>query len=263
MNKSIFANTPAVFATRPHSRVSDKYLFVPTIDIVGELEKHNFVPVKAVQDKSVQKGKQRVLDLSTWGKHMVTFRHKDNLDNRLKYVPELLTINAHDGRNAFRAFLGYFIKVCENGLVMGEIETQIREIHYKYVLKHDILQKLQVMYEKIEVANQQIKTAESIRLTKREIAAFAKKAHQIRFEGKKNTNPNDLLKVRRPADDNDTLWSVFNRVQENVIKGGIDYVATNGTDRYVQPTRPLANIRQSTAMNVALWSLMLQYTKRK
>jgi hypothetical protein len=48
------------------------------------------------------------------------------------------------------------------------------------------------------------------------------------------------------------LWSVFNRVQENLVKGGLSGRAANGRQ---QSTRPVQGIDQNVRLNRALWLL--------
>lgn len=48
------------------------------------------------------------------------------------------------------------------------------------------------------------------------------------------------------------LWSVFNRTQENLTKGGLSARAANGRR---QTTRPVQGIDQSVRLNRALWLL--------
>ncbi|NRE31720.1 DUF932 domain-containing protein [Burkholderia pseudomallei] len=48
------------------------------------------------------------------------------------------------------------------------------------------------------------------------------------------------------------LWSVFNRTQENLIKGGLSARAANGRR---QTTRPVQGIDNGIRLNRALWLL--------
>ncbi|MBN0030737.1 DUF932 domain-containing protein, partial [Pseudomonas aeruginosa] len=61
-----------------------------------------------------------------------------------------------------------------------------------------------------------------------------------------------ILMPRRGDDDRRDLWSVFNRTQENLIKGGLSDRAANGRR---QTTRPVQGIDQSVRLNRALWLL--------
>ncbi|MFM9755269.1 DUF932 domain-containing protein, partial [Streptomyces turgidiscabies] len=48
------------------------------------------------------------------------------------------------------------------------------------------------------------------------------------------------------------LWAVFNRVQENLVKGGLNGRTANGRN---QRTRPVQGIDQNLRLNRALWLL--------
>ena len=69
--------------------------------------------------------------------------------------------------------------------------------------------------------------------------------------------PQKLLSPRRSSEVNkDDLFTVFNIVQENVIKGG---VRGYGRDRQGHPkrirTREIKSIDQATSLNKALWTM--------
>ncbi|MGB5571100.1 MAG: DUF932 domain-containing protein, partial [Sedimenticolaceae bacterium] len=55
---------PSVFATEPHGRVTDKYGFVPTIELVEAIEDEGWFPVIARQSRvrdDTRRGYQRHL----------------------------------------------------------------------------------------------------------------------------------------------------------------------------------------------------------
>ena len=82
---------------------------------------------------------------------------------------------------------------------------------------------------------------------------FAKEASDIRG-GK--IDPKALLTVRRDEDKEDTLWNVFNRVQENLIRGGVEGVSPNG-----RRTRTLGikAMGSTVKTNLKLWDLAENY----
>ena len=59
---------PSIFATQPWHEVSDKYRFIPTIDVVEGLRKEGFLPVHAVQSRS------RIAGKGDFTKHQIRFR---------------------------------------------------------------------------------------------------------------------------------------------------------------------------------------------
>ena len=68
--------------------------------------------------------------------------------------------------------------------------------------------------------------------------------------------PEALLKPRRAADRGADLWSAFNVIQENVIRGGQrgQVVAADGARRRAS-VREVTGIDQGRALNRALWVL--------
>ena len=62
-----------------------------------------------------------------------------------------------------------------------------------------------------------------------------------------------LLQTALLAEDRKSdLWSIFNRVQENLVKGGLTGRTANGRR---QRTRPVQGIDQNLRLNRALWML--------
>jgi len=61
-----------------------------------------------------------------------------------------------------------------------------------------------------------------------------------------------ILTPRRTDDDRRDLWSVFNRTQENLVKGGLNGRTASGRR---QSTRPVQGIDQNLRLNRALWLL--------
>jgi hypothetical protein len=61
-----------------------------------------------------------------------------------------------------------------------------------------------------------------------------------------------ILMPRRFDDRRPDLWSVFNRTQENLTKGGLHGRSANGRR---QQTRPVQGIDSDVRLNRALWLL--------
>jgi len=65
-----------------------------------------------------------------------------------------------------------------------------------------------------------------------------------------------MLHIRRDEDSGNDLWSVFNRVQENMLQGGTLIVTPrdNGKVRRSR-SRSIRSIEQNLDVNKMLWSL--------
>jgi hypothetical protein len=72
-----------------------------------------------------------------------------------------------------------------------------------------------------------------------------------------SVDPRQLLAPRRADDRANDLWTTFNVIQENVIRGGLRAVTVNADTlaRRRQTTREVTGVDQDTKLNRALWVL--------
>lgn len=95
----------------------------------------------------------------------------------------------------------------------------------------------------------------AIALDDGEAEVFARSALVLKYDEPGKTLPiteSQILRPRRFDDNRKDLWSTFNRVQENLIKGGLAGRSGNGRQ---QRTRPVQGIDQNVRLNRALWLL--------
>ena len=124
----------------------------------------------------------------------------------------------------------------------------------------------QVIEGSLAIAGQSQKALEQVgnwqrqQLTSGEQSAFAEAAHTLRFgdsEGETHTpiTAAQLLHLRRHEDNGNDLWRTLNRVQENVIRGGLSAVARDENGRRLRrvSTREVKGIDQDVKLNRALW----------
>jgi hypothetical protein len=66
--------------------------------------------------------------------------------------------------------------------------------------------------------------------------------------------PETLLKARRTEDEGADLWTVMNRVQENLIRGGVSDARRDRGGR-LRSVRSLKGIDSKVSLNKGLWGL--------
>jgi len=96
---------------------------------------------------------------------------------------------------------------------------------------------------------------QEINLDDGETELFARAALTLKYDGPQKKAPvteNQILLPRRAEDCQANLWSVFDRTQENLTKGGLSGRTVNGGR---QKTRPVLGIDQNIKLNRALWLL--------
>src|SRR5688572_19543068 len=243
---------PSVFATEAHESRSSRFVAVPTWEIVQQILAEGFIVTKASQSTARDVTKQN------FTRHMLRFERPGVTMRVGDTVPQALLVNANDGSSAYAMFLGAFRLVCANGLVIPtRTDASIRVKHSG----RDVGQKvIDATYEVIDQAKKALDAPEAwskITLREHEAVAFAEAGRILRYgdaEGKVETpiTAEMLLTARRAEDKGMDLWSTFNRVQENVIRGGISARQRTGHRRRVT-TREITGIDQDVRLNKALW----------
>lgn len=247
--------TPSIFTTVGASGTSEKYKHISTIEVVHGLMKEGFMPVKATQNRT------RITEKAPFTKHMLRFRHIDSVPTVGGLFPELVLVNSHDGLSSYRLMAGLYRLICSNGLVAGDTFKEVRVRHQGDVVSNVIDGTYHVMKEG-KLLLEHAEQMSSIDLTHPEKQIFAEVVHQLRFDGdnsltKEAIKPEQFLKPRRYQENGkNDLFTVFNVVQENTIKGGLRGWARdeNGYAKRVT-TREIKSIDQNNSLNRALWTL--------
>lgn len=247
----IRAIAPSVFASAPHASRSERYAYIPTVDILNGLEREGFHVVKAMQSRSRIPGK------AEFTKHMLRLRHESTM-NVLPSLggvfPELALVNSHDGTSVYNLLGGMFRLVCLNGMVVADSLIQSLKVQHSGKVTEKVIEGSYRILENTGKAVDAAKTWAEIELSDDEALAFAQSAHTIRFGAEDTTiNPVRLLAARRHDDIGSDLWRTFNRVQENVIRGGLQGLNATGTRRV--SSRAIRGIDGDVRLNTALWQL--------
>ena len=113
---------PSIFASGKHASRSERYTYIPTIEVLRGLRKEGFEPFMVAQSKSRIEGK------TDFTKHMIRMRHAARVDMKGE-ANEIILINSHDGASSYQMLAGAFRFVCCNGLVVGTVSNDIRIPH--------------------------------------------------------------------------------------------------------------------------------------
>jgi hypothetical protein len=233
----------AALATRPAATTSARYGFVDTRAVIDRLASEGWRPAGA------QVATPRARDRS-WAKHLVDFRHPD-LEPVRGAVPRILFTNSHDGTSSARLLAGVFRFVCSNGLVIGDTVGRATVRHTGDAAA-DLLHRVQQLAKQTEAVYDRIERWSKKDLTRPQRVEFARFAAQLRWGDAQRFAPEELLQVRRAEDDRGDLWTTFNRLQENTVRGGLEGLSRSGR---AATSRPLSDITRSVAYNQDLWSL--------
>ena len=248
----IKAICPVAYQTKASNAVSENYTFIPTSKIIDDMDALGW---KVGQATMVRSRKN-----SGFQKHLIKFFNPSieiNGDDGTMY-PQVLLTNSHDGKSSFKFEAGIFRLVCSNGLVIKSHDFgsfNIRHMGYSFdQLQTNIKQFVDGLPSIVERMNMFITKT----MTENEMRAFAQQAIDARFGGAKVTGIEleELLAVERNEDNGNTLWKVFNRVQEKIVGGAFTYVNEEGK---LRKARPIKNFQQDMALNGQLWEIAEQF----
>ncbi len=256
---------PSIFTKTGSDKTSSKYTHIPTDRVIKDLELLGWGVVDA-KEVSARKDKG-------FQKHLVVFRNPDVSINKKDtdndgnvfediVFPQILVTNSHDGKNSFKFQAGLYRMVCENGLVIADQQFEdytIRHMGYDFEALQGVIKD---MISNLDLTVESMNKMRKIELDENQQFEFAKQLLDIRVEGTDNMYKEDqigdILVPQRKEDFGNDLWSVFNRVQENIVEGNFKYynAKTLGTERQA---RPIKNFKQDMDVNKKLFSAALEY----
>jgi len=257
--QELFKIAPSVFATTAHESRSERFAPIPTIEVVRGLAREGFEVVGAKQSLTRVEGK------APFTKHLLRIR---KMDSDASYavgdtVAEMLLKNANDGTSVYDLFAGLFRIACLNSLVanIGSIDS-VKVRHTGRNIVDNVIEGTFRVVENAKLALAAPAQWAQVKMERDESLAMAEAARMIRFgdaEGNVDSpiTAAQLLTARRRDDaQRDNLWTNFNVLQENVIRGGLHGVAIDANNRRRNmTTRAIKGIDQDVKLNRALWTL--------
>ncbi len=246
---------PAIFATQKHESRKEHYGFVNTADILESLAKDGWQP-SYVGVKRARTEKSRF-----YGSHTLRLRHVDAKPiEALQGVMEIVLRNGHDGSSAIVGNAGVFRFVCANGLVCGTTIAGFRVFHHRNAID-DVRNAIARMRDDLPRLVGTVDAWRSTQLQAEEQQLLAEGAARLRWsETATPVQAQQLLTARRMEDASNDLWTTFNRIQENVIQGGLR--GRTATNRRMT-TRRVGSGMVENKLNRELWALAEGMAKLK
>lgn len=247
-DKELMEKAPSIFSVSAYQARSEKYVHIPTIDVVRTLSMEGFYAVSAFQSRSRFEDRRKFLP------HCIRFRHKD-MPVMEGVISEIVLTNSHNGFSKYSLCTGLYRKVCDNGLWAYSVWGK----HIKHCsgAKEEVLKGateiLQTATKPLQIAQKWV-TLEVKPVT---MPQYLNAVVELRFPEKEVVvEIGDLLKTRRVEDQGRDLWTVFNVLQENLSKGGISYRDQEGK---VHLSRCIRTVPEVARFNNALWELTQNY----
>lgn len=235
---------------------SDRYKFVSSVDIIKNMSDVGF-GLTDVRCPNVRKASKYHV------KHEMIFRvqkpdmsiaesYPDPRNPNHNLYPQLRVMNSSDTLCGFKAHLGLFSNVSNTGFMMHdsleESDTMAQGFNHAHIgFSSEEAQTLLLHFtHKFPVIISRMERMSKLILSEEEKLEFAEKAGKLRFASGMSA-PHLLLQSRRSTDHGSDLWTVFNVIQENCMKGGfqVNY----------RRARPITAIEANRLVTLGLYDL--------
>ena len=237
---------PSVFATAPSPKLSDKYTFVPTIEVVENFDREGWKVYSASQ---VGKGQ--------FAQHELRLRN-GGLPQVGDSLIEAVIRNSHNGLSSFSVSSGLHRLVCSNGLTVPTSVSDSIAVKHMKIDMGAVRQITDQFAERLPIVQRAVGKMESSFMSDAQLVDFVNKSAMIRWD--KGSIPvikmEDFLRPERDGDIGNSVWKVFNVIQEKFVRGGLKYQSKKGRTTSMKELKNFYNINK---VNTTLWELAETY----
>jgi hypothetical protein len=239
---------PSIFARQPIAGVSDRYTFLPTACILDGMRREGWVPTFAAQQPVRTEARQG------FQKHLIRSSRLQDLQQRVETRFEVAVLNSHDRSRGYKVRAGLLRLACLNGLLVSDETVGSIRIRHTDFRPAKVIEATFAIAEQIPVVLNEVESFKARALGGREQQALAIGAHAYRWEepAEAPITPAQLLAPRRAADHGNDLWRTFNRIHEQITRGGQLGRTANGKRARV---RGVKGIDEDARLNCALWRM--------
>jgi Domain of unknown function (DUF932) len=219
----------ACVCSTPEPTLSTRYSHVHTQDLVDCMARNGWEPVEYTAKRRGANSLKR----DDTVKHAITFRPVGEGSTCVapelgQLQPRVVLVNSHDGSSGWSFHFGFLRLVCLNGLMVGDVFGGMKGRHINTSMS-DLEAKLAAVAAISEEILTVFKAMAAREMTEAEKKQFAIEALSIRYgdkavtalieTGKLDEVVANFLTERRAADGGESLWVLFNRLQETSVAG--------------------------------------------
>lgn len=246
-----FQSTLDQFPDAPSPDVSDKYAFIDTKRVIADMADLGF-QVHSTRFPAYRTRAGR------FGLHEVDFRRPADIGKPGKLnaeVPRVLFLNSYDGSRRAQIITGIFRLVCLNGMIAGNAMDNEKFLHLGNY-EEEFAAQIKGIGSRLANTLDTVERFKSVKIDRKTGIEMAKAALEIKDLNrgdKYRIDPKVAIMPRRQEDTHEDLWTQWNVLQENLLKGGIPSTSSDGR---VRMTRPVTQIAKSNRINAELWGLL-------
>jgi len=192
-------------------KIKQKEFYIPTLDVVSKLQNEGW----KIQGVDEDRAKNRKIV-----NNYVQMQHPDfavkNSKGQDEAIASLTISNSCSGNKPLQLDLGAYRQVCSNGAVAFD-STELSKIQHTRVNVRDLDLFIFELSAKTNKLINEINAMKDKNMSYDEIKTLAYNAAKLRFnEDDDKFDIDALLKVNRVEDEGNDVWTVFNRIQENL-----------------------------------------------
>ena len=230
---------------RASQRINSKETMVESLDAVRELQRQGWNIAGAYEQRNKQNRKV--------GSHFIRMEHPDfkvtNSKGKTDAVATMNIFNSTTGVKPMELDLGAYRQVCSNGMIAHTSYSNAKVPHTEkgqYSLQ-EILCDLGIRTQGVIEEFNKLKERD---LSPQEAMHLATQAAEIRFGKGHRIDVSQLLNVVREEDKGEDVWTVFNRIQENLTQ------PHRITDHLGNIMNGITNVEEDTRINKELFELV-------
>ena len=243
---------PSVYASEPSGHVSEKYTFIPTTQVISDMEGLGWKVYSAEQRTA------RTRQRNNFTKHLLRFRN-DNLESIQGCIPEITLTNSHDGRNAFQFYVGLYRPDAQTSFVIRHHSIEGLRIKHQWYTLDEVREVTQKVINHLPILIEQVELLANTTITTAEQRMYIVKAMMTRW-GQDYPNILTQVMMNPVRGRNITLWDAFNNIQDKILNGGITYSLPS---KRKQTVRAITNVDLKIKINEELWEVTQEYVKQK
>ena len=234
---------PSIFSTSASPKMSDRYVFVPTENILENFQREGWEIASAKQTGS-----------GMYGVHEIRLRNGE-LPKVGDTLVEAIIRNSHNGMTTLGVSAGLHRLLCSNGLTVPTALAESFKVRHQRFDLDEVKRLTESFAGKLPKIEGSVNRMMEREMTTDEKIDFVRKSAEIRFSKEKVLSDMEivgLLTPNRMEDEGNDLWKIFNVVQEKFVRGGMEYSSPKGRRTKL---RSLQNIMAVNQVNTKLWEL--------
>lgn len=212
---TVTLNSTPVTTTHKRAGLSDRYSLIPTTDICNTLQEAGWEFTSGTARRTRSEAR------SLTAAHVLRFRNQ-SLPKVGDNIIEAVILNSHDGTTAFEMGFGVYRLACANGLIIRTASLSGFRLTHSSLNLDNVFYAARAMSSRAPQVAEIISRWQEIKLDEEQQLSLIRKSLTARWDNIAFADMDAILRPQRNEDTGTDLWTSFNRVQERVIRGGME-----------------------------------------